>query len=87
MNVKLVKLITGEDIITQIASITQEVVEFKRPLMFGPTPDGQLACMDYSPFAKGNIPVKQSCIVYITEPDDKLAKVYTQKVTGLVITG
>lgn len=84
MEVKLVKLTCGDDVIGEIIP-GMEVVTIKKPVTLHPTPNG-IAMIEYPMFGNNeDLLIDRSAIAYITNASAKVAQAYTEKQTGLTL--
>lgn len=89
MNIKFVKLITGEEIIADTELDANEThFTLKKGVRIFPTEEG-LSFVPFPMFAKttdGGIVVKKEHIVYVVDPEDELRNAYNVKFgTGIVL--
>jgi hypothetical protein len=94
MNIKLVRLVTGEDILTEFEQ-GEGVVKFTNPLIVyinPPQSPGQTASVGISqwvPYSSSKeFTVRDTKVVFVTEPAEDLAKQYDQVFgLGLILPG
>lgn len=94
MNIKLVRLVTGEDILTEFAQ-DDDVVTFTNPLIVYITPPqsaGQSASVGLSqwvPYAANKeFVIDSSKVVFVAEPAEDLCKQYDSVFgLGLILPG
>ena len=86
MNVKLIKMWTGEDVIADLVKETDDTVVITNPIMVVPTGDkGQIGLAPWSPIIKGKdveIEVTRRYVVYINEPQEEIVSNYRKMFTG-----
>ena len=89
MNIKYLKLVTGEELITQYVDEGESTVTMKNPLgiLMSQTEKGfNIQLVPYGSMAdKETIVVNQRSIVFTAEPETKLRNQY-ESITGQVIT-
>ena len=87
MNVKLIKMWTGEDVIADLVRETDDTVVITNPIMGGPAgQQGQIGLAPWSPILKGKdteIEVTRRYVVYINEPQEEIVSNYRQMFTGI----
>ena len=86
--VKLIKLVTGEEIMGDMEWITEgESLELENPVRLALTQQG-LAMVPWTPFIKGNkITISSIKVnaIYIADADDDLANEYRSKFGGITL--
>ena len=73
LNVKLVRLSTGEDVITNVLEDTDSYVKFKNPIVAFPSQEGRIGFAPWSPLIDKTTPemeVSKSCLLY-TSPSPR----------------
>ncbi len=87
MNVKLIKMWTGEDVIADLVKETDDSVVITNPIVAVPSGrEGQIGLAPWSPLIKGKdveIEVTKRYVVYINEPQEDVVANYRQMFTGL----
>ncbi len=84
MEVKLVKLITGEDIICELEMTDTQVVH--NPYSLAMHPEKGLVLMKFSPYAiTEKVYLEKSSILCILDPQEPLVNHY-KELTGKIIT-
>lgn len=82
MNVKVFRLINGEEIITEIFNEYAGHYDMKNPanIMLQPTQNGQMGVgiAPYMPYATGTISLNKSAIAAFAEPDQKMVNEYNR---------
>ena len=80
MNIKLLKLVTGEEIMRDISQSPFEAdVRVKKPMSLARHQEKGLVIMKYAPFSKDEIiDFKPSAILHISNPIDALTENYIQ---------
>lgn len=90
-DIKLIKLITGEDIVASVTITESQESEtlwnLENAAKLILAPDG-LGMMPLAPFSKSNvITIRESHVVFSTEIDDDIKNVYKEKFgNGIVVT-
>lgn len=87
MNIKIVKLVTGEDVISQIESaIDENSVVLVEPQRFVMTEEG-VGSMPLMPISKDKkYTVSKNHIIIMAEPEDNVRNVYNAKYgSGIVL--
>ena len=74
----LMRLYSGEDILTTIAEETDDAYQCENIVVAVPLERGQLSFAPWAPIAKEGIPIRiaKDYIVYVTEPNPDLAEQY-----------
>ena len=82
MNVKLIKMWSGEDVITDLVKETDDSIVIKNPIVIVPSgQQGQVGLAPWSPLLKGKdteLEVTKRYVVYINEPQEEFISNYTQ---------
>jgi hypothetical protein len=89
LNVKLVRLSTGEDVITNIVEETDTYVKFKNPIVAFPSEMGKIGFAPWSPLLskeKQEIEVSLKFIIYIADPDEGIVEQYNQMFGSKLMT-
>ena len=81
MNVKLIRMWSGEDVIAdQVGDLTDTIV-IRNPIVAIPTGNGQMGFAPWSPLLKDknvDLEVSKKYIVYISEPQEQIIEQYEQ---------
>lgn len=91
MEVKVLRLVTGEDLIVNIKNMTMDMVTISKPhvVVMQPKPDGRgvnVGLMDYLPFAEGNeFDIDRDKIIVMYEPKKGLKDSYLETTSGLLM--
>lgn len=86
MDVKLIKLITGEDIIAGLESYHEFNIVVSKPHSLAMHPEKGLILMKFTPYAKTDeVSFDRTSILCILDPQDKIADHYKDLV-GAIIT-
>ena len=85
MNVKLIRMWSGEDVIADLvddkSDMGEEVIVISNPIVAIPSGNGQLGFAPWSPLLKDKneeIKVSKSYIVYIADTQEQIADQYEQ---------
>lgn len=82
--IKIVKLVSGEDVICDI-SIQENMATLKNPYRFVMTQEG-LASMPLMPFSKDKeYKISTNHIIFSAEPEDEIRNSYNAQHGGIVI--
>ena len=87
MNVKVVHMSTGEDIIVEVINDTEDTLEVSTPLVAGPTAQGQIGFGPWAPLVKEGETIKldKKFIMFYGEPNPDVAEQY-QKIFSPIET-
>ncbi len=87
MNVKLIKMWTGEDVIADLVRETDDTIVITNPITLIPAgQQGQVGLAPWSPLLKGKdveLEVTKRYVVYINEPQDDIVSNYREMFTGI----
>ena len=89
-NIKILRLITGEDIIGNIIDETGENIQISKsfailPMQAQPGKPVQLMMSLYNAFGKGDtITLSKDKIVFMTDPKDEILKSYEQNTSRII---
>jgi len=85
MNVKLIRMWSGEDVIADLiddkSDMGEEVIVISNPIVAIPSGNGQLGFAPWSPLLKDKneeISVKKSYVVYIADTQEQIVEQYEQ---------
>lgn len=83
--IKLVKLVTGEEILTKCEWVANNLV-LNNPVKLQLSPKG-VAMIPLSPFMKENakINIEDKNVLYTVDPDEDVVNAYNQQFGGIVI--
>jgi len=87
MNVKLIRMSSGEDLITNLVSETEDTIVVENAIVGVPTGQGTLGFAPWSPMiskAQTEITVDKKFVVYIAEADGSIVDQYTQMYSNIV---
>lgn len=79
MNVKLIRMQSGEDVITDLISETAEELVISNPIVLVPGRDGTVGFAPWSPVISPDVKelrIRASYTVYVTEPNDDVVRNY-----------
>jgi hypothetical protein len=91
-DVKIIRLITGEDVISKTKEDSGEGIELHKPFVIIPTQQApgkpvQLMMTHYSPYSKSDtIKIKRDKVVSIVEPKDEILKSYQANTSSIIQT-
>lgn len=89
LNVKLARLSTGEDVITEVVGDTDSHIKFKNPIVAFPSEAGRIGFAPWSPLINKECPemeVSRNFIIYIAEPDSGIIEQYNQMFGSKLMT-
>ena len=82
MNVALIKMGSGEDVIAELVNNNErDVVIINNPIIMVPQGQGQVGFAPWSPFLSDEVnelSVRRSYVVYISEPKAEVVKNYNE---------
>ena len=78
MTVKLIRMWSGEDVITDIVEETNDSYVIENPIVAVPSPqEGRIAFAPWSPLSqKGELEITSKYIVYTTDPQPDIIEQY-----------
>jgi hypothetical protein len=79
MNVKLIRMWSGEDVIADLKDNLTEIVVISNPIVAVPAGNGQLGFAPWSPLLKGKdeeIEITKKYIVYIADAQEQIVEQY-----------
>lgn len=86
MNVKLIRMSSGEDILADIRETTDDVIVIENPIVAVPAGNGQIGFAPWSPLLSGTkkeIEVGRNFVVYIAEAQDEVVEQYNKMYSPL----
>jgi hypothetical protein len=86
MNVKLIRMWSGEDVIADVKDNLTEIVVITNPIVAVPAGNGQLGFAPWSPLLKGKdeeIEITKRYIVYIADAQDEIVEQYEQMFSAI----
>ena len=81
MNIKLIRMWSGEDVIADLKDNLTEIVVISNPIVAVPSGNGQIGFAPWSPLLKGKdeeIEITKKYIVYIAETQEEIKEQYEQ---------
>jgi len=79
MNVKLIRMWSGEDVIADLIEEKDDSIVIINPIVGVPTGNGQMGLAPWSPFLKGKgeeLEVTKKYVVYIADPQEQIVDNY-----------
>jgi len=79
MNVKLIRMWSGEDVIADVKDNLTEIIVITNPIVAVPAGNGQLGFAPWSPLLKGKdeeIEITKKYIVYIADAQEQIVEQY-----------
>ena len=86
MNIKLIRMWSGEDVIADVKDNLTEIVVITNPIVAVPAGNGQLGFAPWSPLLKGKdeeIEITKRYIVYIADAQDEIVEQYEQMFSAI----
>jgi len=86
MNIKLIRMWSGEDVIADVKDNLTEIVVITNPIVAVPAGNGQLGFAPWSPLLKGKdeeIEITKKYIVYIADAQDEIVEQYEQMFSAI----
>lgn len=87
MNVKLIRMSSGEDLITNVIEDASDFVIIENAIVGVPTGQGTLGFAPWSPMiskAQTQITVDKKFVVYIADADDGIVDQYTKMYSNII---
>ena len=81
MNVKLIRMWSGEDVVCDLLETKDTTLVLTHPLLALPPGTGQMGFAPWSPILKGKgteLEIPRSYVVYISETRDEIVDQYTE---------
>ena len=81
MNVKLIRMWSGEDIIADLVGDLTDTIVIRNPIVAIPAGQGQMGFAPWSPLLKEkniDVEVTKKYVVYVNEPQEDIADQYQQ---------
>ena len=88
MNVKLIRMWSGEDVVTDVVKETDDSITIVNPIVAVPSGQGNIAFAPWSPIIKGDsteIEVTKKYVIYISETQDEIIDQYNQMYAPVAI--
>ena len=79
MNVKLIRMWSGEDVVADLIEEKEDYIVFCNPIVAVPTGQGQLGFAPWSPLLKGRdeeLEITKEYIVYIADTQEEVVEQY-----------
>ena len=79
MNIKLIRMWSGEDVIADVKDNLTEIVVISNPIVAVPSGNGQIGFAPWSPLLKGKdeeLEITKKYIVYIADTQDQIEEQY-----------
>tara|TARA_B100000686_G_C15791764_1_gene480016 strand:+ start:8 stop:295 length:288 start_codon:yes stop_codon:yes gene_type:complete len=79
MTVKLIRMWSGEDVVTDLIKETEESITITNPIVAIPSSQGQIGFAPWSPLVKGKnveLEVTKKYIVYISDTQEEIIEQY-----------
>jgi len=79
MNVKLIRMWSGEDVIADLKDNLTDIIIISNPIVAIPAGNGQLGFAPWSPLLKGKdeeIEISKKYVVYIADTQDQIVEQY-----------
>ena len=85
MNVKIVRLNSGEEILCDLLEGDTHF-KLKKPLIIIPTGEGKIGFMSWMPYVniKEGVDIRSTFIAFVVDPDDELKEDFIANSTGIV---
>tara|TARA_B100001250_G_C19241961_1_gene546933 strand:- start:75 stop:365 length:291 start_codon:yes stop_codon:yes gene_type:complete len=86
MNVKLIRMWSGEDVIADLVKETDDSIIIQNPIFAVPQGDGQVGFAPWSPLLKGRgteLDITKKYVVYISETQDEVVEQYKDMFTPI----
>ena len=87
MNVKLIRMSSGEDVVATIVNETDSVLEVENAIVAIPTGEGQIGFAPWSPLVSKSdktLPVNKKFVVYIADVAEDIVNQYNQMFSKIV---
>ena len=81
MNVKLIRMWSGEDVVADLIEEKDDSIVICNPIVAVPTGNGQMGFAPWAPLISGknvDLDIARKYIVYISETQDEIVENYTQ---------
>ena len=80
MNIKVVRMWSGEDVVAEVLAEEDDFLTLKNPIVAVPAGQGQLGFAPWAPLLKGKdveLKIQKSYVVYVSEVQDSIEDQYT----------
>ena len=81
MNVKVIRMWSGEDVVADLVKEGDETITVCNPIVAVPTRDGQMGFAPWAPLLSGknvDLDIARKYVVYISDTQDEIVENYTQ---------
>ena len=81
MNVKVIRMWSGEDVVADLVKESDETITVCNPIVAVPTRDGQMGFAPWAPLISDKnveLDITRKYIVYITDTQEEIEENYTQ---------
>lgn len=89
INVKLFRIVTGEEVVSELVLETETSITIKNGLVVVPTPQGGIGFAPWTPVInkdKPEIVVSKNFVVYIAEVDEQVKNKYNEIYGSKLVT-
>mgnify|MGYP001170237376 CR=1 FL=1 len=86
MNVKVIRMWSGEDVVTDLLEVKEDSIVITNPLVAVPTRDGQMGFAPWAPLLpqkNHEIEVSRKYVVYISETQEPIEKEYNNMFSAI----
>ena len=86
MIIHLLRLNSGEQVISEVVSSDSDYTDLKNPIGLVPTPDGNLNFVPWCPLSSKDavLRVREASIVYTTTPNEELIRNYKEIFSSII---
>lgn len=85
-NIKLIRMVSGEEVIAKIVETTSEGVQIESPVILLPAGQGRLAIVPWLPYAEtDNMVIPSKAIAFVVTPKTDLVNEYNTSNSGLIV--
>ena len=81
MNIKVLRMWSGEDVVTDVLAEDEDFLTITNPIVAVPTGQGQLGFAPWAPLLKGKdveLRIQKAYVVYVSEANDSIESQYTE---------
>jgi len=88
MDIKYVKLLTGEDLVSEVVDSSGESFKLKNPVRLIVTQEG-LGMGPLTPFSKGvEVEIRKEHVIFVDDPEEEIRNAYNSQFgSGIVTAG
>ena len=86
MNVKLIRMWSGEDVVADLVKETEDSITITNPIVAVPSGQGQLGFAPWSPLLEGRdveLEVTKKYVIYINMPQEQIVEQYNDMFSTL----